>query len=360
MKILCLHAGNLPMVGLQDVVAVLLSGNRYFGKFSRNDPWLIASFVDVCRERGLPEVCGCSTELGSFSGLRADAVLFTGSDKTVPAVMDELFRLKAVNTKPKTRYLIRTAQLSVAIVRKKQSAWELFEAVTRYDGRGCRSVGVVVSPYSLDKYAGALRMAEACRKEKVSVPEPGAESDGNDHVPESVAGRSADTNNGPKKYLHAYAVAAGLPSLQLFDGRWMFIESDDTGLIREGVVLWIKGGEEELGKVQNRLSGRIQSVFTDGTEMEGVEGKAGEAEIAEGTELADLAGDAESADESVEAALAGDDDFESLNKAQRPEFDWSPDGLDTLQWLAGFTKPFFLPGSREAGCRKSHPGKSQS
>ena len=308
MKILCLHAGNLPLVGLQDVVAVLLSGNQYYGKLSRKDPWLIASFVDVCRELGLPEAAGCNTELGSFSGLQADAVLFTGSDKSVPGVLDELLRLKVVNRQSQTRYLIRTAQLSVAVVRKKQSAGELLEAITRYDGRGCRSVGVVVSPYSLDDYAEALRLAAG-------------------------AGPPSGLMNGPKKYLHAYAVAAGLPCLQLFDGRWLFIESDDTGLIREGVVLWIRGGEEELENVRNRLSGRIQTVFTDDEEVAGVAKEADEAELAGDADLTDEAEVAEVAEEADKAELAGHDEIESLKKAQLPEFDWSPDGVDTLQWL---------------------------
>src|SRR5690606_6287343 len=42
-RILCLHAGNLPLVGFQDALAVLLSGAQYFGKISRKDPLLLPS-----------------------------------------------------------------------------------------------------------------------------------------------------------------------------------------------------------------------------------------------------------------------------------------------------------------------------
>src|SRR5699024_7994675 len=38
-NILCLHAGNLPLVGMQDILAVLLSGARYTGKISRKEPY---------------------------------------------------------------------------------------------------------------------------------------------------------------------------------------------------------------------------------------------------------------------------------------------------------------------------------
>src|SRR5690625_2588574 len=34
-NVLCLHAGNIPLVGFQDALAVLLSGARYIGKISR-------------------------------------------------------------------------------------------------------------------------------------------------------------------------------------------------------------------------------------------------------------------------------------------------------------------------------------
>ena len=43
--VLCIHAGNLPLVGLQDAIAVLLSGHNYAGKISRKDPYLLVSIL---------------------------------------------------------------------------------------------------------------------------------------------------------------------------------------------------------------------------------------------------------------------------------------------------------------------------
>jgi hypothetical protein len=44
-KVLCLHAGNLPLVGFQTALGTILSGAEYYGKLSRKDPYLLASFL---------------------------------------------------------------------------------------------------------------------------------------------------------------------------------------------------------------------------------------------------------------------------------------------------------------------------
>ena len=63
-----LHAGNLPLVGFQDVLAVLLSGAGYAGKLSRKDPWLIASFFDVLRQLHPQIPVQISTDLAGYQG----------------------------------------------------------------------------------------------------------------------------------------------------------------------------------------------------------------------------------------------------------------------------------------------------
>ena len=45
-KVLCLHAGNLPLVGFQDALGTILSGADYFGKVSRKDPYLLPTFLE--------------------------------------------------------------------------------------------------------------------------------------------------------------------------------------------------------------------------------------------------------------------------------------------------------------------------
>src|SRR5690625_5433718 len=41
-NVLCLHAGNVPLVGIQDQSAVLLRNGTYNGKLSRKHPYLMA------------------------------------------------------------------------------------------------------------------------------------------------------------------------------------------------------------------------------------------------------------------------------------------------------------------------------
>lgn len=311
LKILCLHAGNLPLVGLQDVIAVLLSGNRYYGKVSRKDPWLLASFLEMCRQAGIPEFADYGKDLNRFSNLKADAVLFAGSGSSVPKVRAELDRLQAVHTG--TKYLIRTAQTSVAYIERKDSADELFEAVTRYRGRGCRSVSVVVSPMGLDQYnlpgtsdkvlnqfpPITRRLPRAEQKSRThpepeikpefqKKPEPEPEPKFNSHH------QHQSDRDRAQLYRIAYAWAVGKPFRRV--GSWLFLETgdaDQAGKAGAGVVLWIRGDEDTVDVVRSVLAGRLQTVYND----------------------------------------SGRGEFEPLEKAQRPDADWKPDGLDTLQWL---------------------------
>ena len=54
-NILCIHAGNLPLVGLQDTIAVLLAGHCYTGKISRKDPHLLPSILTWLVQHGWRE-----------------------------------------------------------------------------------------------------------------------------------------------------------------------------------------------------------------------------------------------------------------------------------------------------------------
>src|SRR5699024_5085855 len=59
---------------------------------------------------------------------------------------------------PDTRFLIRTAHFSMAYFDEKNATHveDLASAILRYGGKGCRSVAVVVSPYSLDEVKDEL------------------------------------------------------------------------------------------------------------------------------------------------------------------------------------------------------------
>lgn len=152
-SVLCLHAGNLPLVGWHDVVSVHRAGMTYAGKLSKKDPHL----GEWIRE-WMPEA-RISTELDDFTDLRADAVLFSGSADSVPPVLARLKDIRAVHEQ--TRYLIRTAHTSLAWVDSLDPATmtDLAEGIARYDGQGCRSVRHIYSPYSFEQARKGLAAA---------------------------------------------------------------------------------------------------------------------------------------------------------------------------------------------------------
>ncbi|HAW80491.1 MAG TPA: hypothetical protein DCX27_12750, partial [Balneola sp.] len=75
-KVLCLLAGNLPLVGFQDALGTILSGADYYGKLSKKDPYLLSGFLKMMDEAHLDNQIQYSTELADFKDLQADKVLF--------------------------------------------------------------------------------------------------------------------------------------------------------------------------------------------------------------------------------------------------------------------------------------------
>ncbi len=149
--VLVLHAGNLPLVGFQDILGVLLSGHYYRGKLSRKDPYLAASFLKTAGKFFPNEMIQYSTSLDFFNGLKAHKVMFTGSEKTYPVVRERLAGAGMMTEG--ADLLIRTAHKSVAVFENPETIdWQcLTEAILRYEGRGCRSVIEVFSTISLEE-----------------------------------------------------------------------------------------------------------------------------------------------------------------------------------------------------------------
>ncbi|HBQ60977.1 MAG TPA: hypothetical protein DD671_15510, partial [Balneolaceae bacterium] len=111
-KVLCLHAGNLPLVGFQTALGVILSGADYYGKLSRKDPYLLGSFLREIEQIGIEQEIQYTTDLHDFQNLNADHIVFAGSEASVPQVEQEVKKLGAA--KEKAEYLIRTAKFSIA------------------------------------------------------------------------------------------------------------------------------------------------------------------------------------------------------------------------------------------------------
>ena len=128
-RVLCLHAGNLPLVGFQDALGTILSGADYQGKLSKKDPYILATFLDTLNEIGLQNSIEYSIELNEFEALQADKVLFAGSEQSVEPVKKQLNDLKAVSVD--TEFVIRTAKFSMAYITSEESevVTDLVEAI---------------------------------------------------------------------------------------------------------------------------------------------------------------------------------------------------------------------------------------
>ncbi|HKI44632.1 MAG TPA: hypothetical protein VKA08_04770, partial [Balneolales bacterium] len=235
-KILCLHAGNLPMVGLQDVLACLLLGQEYYGKISRKDPFLIPSFLEFWMKRHPDESAVWSTDLDRYRQLRAEAVLFSGSSETVPKVR-RLLRQGAM-VGDKTKYLIRTAHFSIAYLDRSDPAHlkSLAEAIARYEGRGCRSVAIVVSPVSLRSIQ--CHMTDFFEAFWTENP-----------IAFEMSTRL--------RYRMAYNKAVGRPQAML-DA--FLIEESDPGM-DENVIYWVEGDTEKVRELADRFSDQLQNIY---------------------------------------------------------------------------------------------------
>lgn len=275
-KILCLHAGNLPMVGLQDVLACLMSGHSYNGKISRKDPYLIPSFLEYWERRFPDEPVRWSTDLYDYQHLEADVVLFSGSSDTVPGVREILRQGEMVNSR--TKYLIRTAHFSMAYLDRSDPAHlkSLAEAIARYEGRGCRSVAIVVSPAS-------LRSIQCHMTDFFEA-----------FWTENPATSKMSTR---LRYRMAYNKAILRPQAMLDT---FLIEESDPDL-EENVIYWVEGDTEKVRELADRFSDQLQNIYVTGSHVS-IRGWEGRTDL--------------------------------LSRAQCPSINWKPDGTDVLGWLA--------------------------
>lgn len=277
-NVLCLHAGNLPLVGFQDAFSTLLSGSRYTGKISRKDPYLLPTFLNEVKKTAI--WTGVNVQwahrLDDFEGMQNDAIIFAGSESSVPGVKEAIRKWNLAGED--CRYLIRTAHFSMAFLdRKEEPVIEnLVEGIFRYGGKGCRSVAVVVSTYSLGEIKNKLR--EAVHSFWLENPQHGCPPPG-------------------LKQQYAYNEAVERPQLWL---EHFLLQEGGLEFERDFVTYWVRGDEETVAEVAEQYERELQSIYIShpGVEIPGLENQ---------TEL-----------------LAG---------AQRPSISWKPDGVDTLAWL---------------------------
>ena len=131
-------AGNVPLVGLHDIICVLISGHHVIAKYSSKDKLLIhwvAKFLIREDASFTSRILLTESQLKNF-----DAVIATGSNNTA-RYFEYYFRKKP--------NIIRKNRNSIAVLSGKETQEDfanLAEDIFRYFGLGCRSVSKLMVP----------------------------------------------------------------------------------------------------------------------------------------------------------------------------------------------------------------------
>jgi hypothetical protein len=134
-------AGNIPLVGWQDLLCVLITGNKAQIKLSSKDTTLPKLFIRelIATEPGFQDMIQITDRLGDF-----DAVIATGSDNT-NRYFEYYFG--------KYPHILRRNRNSVAVLTGEESETELAalgEDIFAYFGLGCRNVSKLYVPQDYD------------------------------------------------------------------------------------------------------------------------------------------------------------------------------------------------------------------
>ncbi|MEZ4806438.1 MAG: acyl-CoA reductase [Flavobacteriales bacterium] len=135
-------AGNIPLVGLHDVLCVWLAGHKAMVKVSTQEPELLPVLFGML-DRFVPGTLDRITFVKGKWG-PVDAVIATGSNNTA-RYFEHYFK--------EVPRIIRKSRVSVAVLDGSETSDELGrlgEDVFRYFGLGCRNVAKVLVPEDLD------------------------------------------------------------------------------------------------------------------------------------------------------------------------------------------------------------------
>ncbi|MBO6794337.1 MAG: hypothetical protein JJ895_10540 [Balneolaceae bacterium] len=245
-KVLCLHAGNLPMVGFQDALGTILSGANYYGKLSSKDPYLLAAFLDALKNAGVSTNIDYSTDLNSFKDLKADKVLFAGSEQSVEPVKLKLSELNAITDE--TAFDIRTAKFSIAYITSEDSdvVTDLVEAIFRYGGQGCRSVAVVVSPIKFSNLKCHFQ----------------------DYI-EAFWLKNPPTKKYTSAIEYQFAYNKAIERDQAWLDHFLIQDSEDFPEL-DSTLHWVQGDENKVKELVQKFGAAVQTVYTAGEKIAGL------------------------------------------------------------------------------------------
>lgn len=143
-------AGNIPVVGFHDFVCVLMSGNKFLGKLSSDDKFLLPFIAEILSH--------IEPRFASFIGFietkldKIDAIIATGSDNSA-RYFEHYFS--------KYPHIIRKNRNSIAVLDGKETHADLEKLgddIFRYFGLGCRNVSKLFVPegYDFGKFFEAM------------------------------------------------------------------------------------------------------------------------------------------------------------------------------------------------------------
>jgi len=142
-----LNAGNIPFVGLQDLLAVVCTGHEYLGIVSSKSPHLLPSFASTVA-RILPRLRVSFTDFDTAL-YGCAALIATGADATLKQILSEAGR---AGVDPR-RILVRGTRISVAVLDGMEGNDELDALacdVLLHEGRGCLNASIIFAPADQD------------------------------------------------------------------------------------------------------------------------------------------------------------------------------------------------------------------
>ena len=270
-----LNAGNIPMVGLQDFLAVVLMGHQYLGTVSSKSPVLLPAFVAAIQQ----EAPSLPARFASIDDVwaEAEALIATGSEET-RAWAEAQSKQHGI---PPACCLLRGHRYAVAVIDGLETEAErdgLAEDALLHEGLGCRNLALIFAPKNLEPDA-YLESFAAFRGVFPAHPEtPGALS-----------------------MQQAFLEALGLPHAY-GDGLEFLLSKGEADVQGPAHLRWVE--YDDLGEVSAWLTRRRNDL-----------------------QLV-------AARSAVAVHLPATLPFNSPGEAQRPLLDWHPDGIDTVAFLA--------------------------
>lgn len=136
------NAGNIPLVGFFDFLAVLVSGNRILCKLSSKDNVLLPFLSKILAEENnaiLNKINFTTSALKNF-----DAIIATGSDNSAGYFEYYFNRYPCIIRKNRNSLTVLTGNET------KEDIENLSEDIFRYFGLGCRNVSKIYLPEKFD------------------------------------------------------------------------------------------------------------------------------------------------------------------------------------------------------------------